>query len=230
MRRQPPQLHPPSPRGCPRAAVTLLLLATPLVGCGYRPCGTVELTTLNGGEPFVDERWDKDADGDVDFVEGCGADVGAFGFHYADYNLVQLIFDTSTWDSGEAVEIAYDYLPAANLMVRLDHLAVGNEIDLGGLSGLGIHIPTGSGSDLYEVFPLAEARLTVLDGPKVPRYSDVLMEMEPVQWKFSWELIYGDPRMERYAGEDWIELIYEEAYAGLDTFTTLPPDYNERAR
>ncbi|MFK7926814.1 MAG: hypothetical protein AB8H79_01400 [Myxococcota bacterium] len=190
--------------------------------CGYRDCGSVELVTTD-----ANTQYDPDGDGDVDFSEACGVDVGAYGYHYRDWDLVMMLFDTSHWDIGEAFDVVYDYLPVAQVVVRWSDLQEpGFVAGTDRVSGSALHIVSGDALDFPTDFPLTSARIEVIEPPsEFRRGSTIYQDDEGFRVRLAYDFTFGD-EASRYQGEDWIFLTRDGiVYTDLEDFPGLPPDY-----
>lgn len=189
------------PRGLGAGAGALLTVVAALAwtpGCGYRECGQVKLWTV-----AIDEAYDEDRDHYLDLIEGCGEDVGAFGQSFPDAQIVSILFDNSSWEEEEIVDVAYDYLPSAEVAFKAEHLREGTVLEIVNMAAVGYHIPSGDSQALRSQFELVEGRIEVLAGPKVD-------DFEGVNWKLRWRFTFGEvseaaPKgMQVWSGEDWV--------------------------
>lgn len=179
----------------------LPLRLLPLLGlaaCGYRPCGTIQYWTS-----AVDPRFDEDGDQYIDLNEACGVDYGSFGARFPDVGVLQVLFDASQWDLGDAADISYDYLPITELYFREAHVEVGAVLGMEAIGGYGFHKPAGSFDSPTETWSLHDARLEVLAGPRETTFGGQA-------WKIDFDVTIGEPTADapqgrqRLIGADWI--------------------------
>ena len=194
-------------RRAPTWWLALVLSAAAATGCGYTPCGTVEYWTGNR----VDARYDKNGDGYLDFIEGCGTQAGTFGVLHPSPGVVLLSMSSDHWDTRESVDVAYDYLPLTNVVFRSQLLAKGSSVELATAGGGGWHKPSACGSAcLAEAWPVTAVKIDVLEGPSPTD------DPEWVQWRLRWDVTVGPadalgPRgRQRLTGEDWVRF-YEDS-------------------
>lgn len=196
-------------RSPPRVSAPWLALgltAVTATGCGYAPCGTVEYWTAGR----VDARYDKNGDGYLDFIEGCGTEAGATGFIHPSPGVVLLSLLSDHWDTRESVDVAYDYLPTTNVVFKSQLLSRGSAVSLDTAGGGGWHKPSGCGSACFaEAWPVTAVKLDVLEGPSPTD------DPEKVKWRLRWDVTIGPtdaiaPRgRQRLIGEDWVAF-YED--------------------
>jgi len=195
----------------------LPLFALAEFGCGYRTCGTIEYWTSR-----VDDRLDENGDSYIDRIEACGDDYGSWAYFY-DNGYTQLLLDSSSWDMGDAVDVAYDYLPITELVFLPEHLEVGEVMTLDHLDGYGSHKPAGDQNTPNHTYPLTAARIEVLKGPKEDNF-------DGENYKLKWEITFGEvtdemPKgFQRLEGEDWINFTTWGEWDPAEHNGIQPPD------
>jgi hypothetical protein len=179
-------------------SLCLILVAGALAGCGYAPCGTVQLWTGTSR----DARFDRDGDGYLDLIEGCGAMAGSNGANYRN-GLSWLDLTMDLWDLKDAVAVSSDYLPTTVLVFRTELLSKGRVLDASMVGGGGWHKPDACGSAcIATTWPVTDVRLEVLDGPLSTG------DPEYVEWRLRWDVTVGNvsttaPRgAQHFEGED----------------------------
>lgn len=170
-------------------------------------CGTSDFVIAGTGQ----ELYDIDGDGTADLTERCGTTFGSYGLRRADLGLTQILLSGDSDASGRVDFALSTYvLAVADVWFRTDHLEVGGVIGAGSINGSGLHLPGGEPSTLYEVFPLIDAELEVIDRRPVRGVSArVLEDDSPEDWRIRWSVRFGrSPTevMQTWEGEDWLQI------------------------
>ncbi len=174
------------------------VLALGLSACGYAPCGEVHYWTSQ-----VDPRFDDDGDQYLDLIQGCGPNAGTTGERFDDVGYALMSLDADSWDMGDAVDLAYDYLPVTSVVFLASHLEVGEVLETDRVDGFGWHKPDGFPDAETLSWPLHTARLEILDGPRPTEYGGET-------WKISWDVVIGAPTdvapqgFQTMRGTDWV--------------------------
>ncbi len=208
-------------------APILLVVSLPLLTTGcYRTCGTVELYAVDSPE----YGFDRDGDGDLDFIEACGIDAGSFGSYYPAYNLIHLLFDfnvAGAFDMSAEGEAITRYMPTASVWAPWTSFQEpGSVIDLDSpLVGEASLRQSGDPSELLTFFPLLEGRIEVVRAPKAIERDGIFAEDEPFKLRIAWDLTYGydDITVSRYRGEDVVRVELDRiVYTDPDDFPFIP--------
>lgn len=203
-------------------AMALVVLAQS--ACGYRTCGTVEVLAPDDPERV----YDADGDGDLDFIQACGANYGNFGSYYPEFDLVHIFFATDHYDVAEGVDVAYDYLLVTDVWARWAHFEEGATLTEANLAGNGLLKPNGLSEELPLAFALSEGTIEVTGPLKEVDREGIFAEDERIEFRIRWDLAFGDPSRPRmhYVGEDVLRVALDDiVFQDADDFTVLPPDY-----
>ena len=169
---------------------SLPLLSLCALACGPRPCGDAGYVTA--GDALA--LWDVAGDGlTADLVERCGPDWGTYGLRRTDLGLTTLLLepDPADFDFEASLEVSTYLLPSATLSFLTEHLAVGTVLGMESLGGTGLSKLHGTIDPGYTTYGLLDARVEVIEGPKVAK-DTVGASAHEETWTLAWSAQLGD--------------------------------------